>query len=432
MVSRWVLAACLGWMCCAVLCDCGAEWGWKTHGTQLVGFCGPPVLEKLSIADVFCGRAQAAEKLPAASSAPCKPVADRVAGRSFPSAFMAWSPATNLEHEDPLVTMARHDLIFVGPGRLGLRWNRRPVGLADGFKPASISAARALRTHLQKLNPYLILLAEIRYRDAHSGYLPEDHPWWKRDQNGKRLAGWKEGGFLLLDLHNPQFREHVARQAGAAVQTEAFDGVMLDWWRDDEDRLALVQTVRQQIGEEAIILVNANDRQTPRTAPYVNGYFMECWRSKTRKDWERIAETLLFAEKNLRQPHVNCVETWYEHSRQDLHRMRATTCLVLTHSDGYCLFSDPNGLPSPDHRHDWYPFWEKRLGKPVSAGVIDVDGSARRDFEHGTAVYNPPGNAPRTITFAKRRTSLATGKTARTHVVLPLEGDIFLRERTSR
>ena len=137
---------------------------------------------------------------------------------------MAWSPATNLEKEDPLATMARHDLLFVGPGRLGLRWNRRPVGLADGFKPASIAAARAFRARLQKLNPLLILLAEIRYRDANPQYLPEDHIWWKRDRQGKRLAGWKEGGFLLLDLHHPQFREHVARQAKAAVQSGVFDG----------------------------------------------------------------------------------------------------------------------------------------------------------------------------------------------------------------
>jgi len=37
--------------------------------------------------------------------------------------------------------------------------------------------------------------------------------------------------------------------------------------------------------EKALIIANANDRTTPQTAPYINGYFMECYRSRTAKDW---------------------------------------------------------------------------------------------------------------------------------------------------
>ncbi|MBV5332780.1 hypothetical protein JZU54_04275 [bacterium] len=38
------------------------------------------------------------------------------------------------------------------------------------------------------------------------------------------------------------------------------DGIMLDWWQDDDERLALVKAVRARIGEGALILANANDR----------------------------------------------------------------------------------------------------------------------------------------------------------------------------
>jgi hypothetical protein len=38
---------------------------------------------------------------------------------------------------------------------------------------------------------------------------------------------------------------------------------------------------------------------------------------------------------------------------------------ALVFSNGYALFSDPNSLPTPDHLHDWYPFWDKSLGKPA-------------------------------------------------------------------
>ena len=355
-----------------------------------------------------------------------KPIEQRIADRDFPSVFMAWATAS-LENVDRQENIARHDLAFHAPGALGLRWNRHPEGQADGVDPDSVAAARKSRQRLAHLNPNLIFLAEIRYRDASQRFLPDNHPWWKRDDRGDRMPGWKEGGFFLLDFANPEFQINIAKKAAAVVSTGVFDGVMLDWWNDDEDRLALVKRVREAIGPDSLIIANANDRQTPETVPYVNGYFMECWRSRTRKDWDRIAKTLLFAESNLREPRVNCVETWYENSRQDLNRMRATTCLVLTHSNGYCLFSDPNDLPTGDHRHDWYPFWNASLGKPTAKGRIAEDGSARREFEYGTAVYNPMGNPLLEIAFDQPRRSLATGKVTKLHRVPPLDGDLFLK-----
>jgi hypothetical protein len=318
-------------------------------------------------------------------------------------------------------------LVFHGPEFFGLRWNRRSTGLANGFDSTSVEKAQAFRQTLLKLNPNVILIAEIRYRDAHKTYLPEGHKWWLRDSQGKIVPGWDEGGYLCLDFHNPEFRNQVARQAKAAVNSGAVDGVMLDWWSDDDSRLALIKEVRKAIGDQAIILANANDRKTPQAAPFINGYFMECYKSNSAKDWQEIAETLAWAEANLREPRVNCLETWYHKSRDDLSLMRATTTLALTHSDGYCLFSDPNPLPTPDHLHNWYPFWNRSLGKPAAKGRKNADGSVRRDFEKGTAVYNPMGNKLVSAVFAEERRSVATGKTARNHELESADGDIFLK-----
>lgn len=352
---------------------------------------------------------------------------ERIDGRSFPSVFQAWSRADNLPGEPPLETAARHDLIWHSPRFFGLRWNDRYPGLADGFTPESIQRGRAFRQTLLKLNPHMILLAEVRYRDAPASFLPETHPWWLRDDRDGVVSGWKEGAFLRLDFHNPDFRAHVARQAEAAVTSGAVDGVMLDWWSDDPDRLALLREVRKAVGDAAIIIVNANDRKTPQTAPFVNGYFMECYRSKTAEDWRRIEETLTWAEENSRPPRVNCLETWYHKSREDLNLMRATTTLALTHSDGYCLFSDPNPLPTGDHRHNWYPFWNKSLGRPLGKGERLHDGTWRREFDNGTAVYNPMGNPSASVVFAEPRTSLATGTTAAKHQLDSPDGDIYLK-----
>lgn len=358
-----------------------------------------------------------------------RPLIERVEGRTFPSVFQAWSPAQNVQDDSPLHTVARHDLVFHGPEFFGLRWDRRRTGLAAGFTADSIARAKSFRQGLLVLNPNLVLIAEIRYRDAHESYLPEGHAWWLRDKNGQIVPGWDEGRFLCLDFHNPEFRSQVARQAKAAVESGAVDGVMLDWWSDDTSRLALIREVRAAIGDKAIILANANDRQTPKTAPFINGYFMECYKSKTAQDWQQIGDTLAWAENHLRKPRVNCLETWYHRSRDDLNLMRATTTLALTHSDGYCLFSDPNPLPTSDHLHNWYKFWNRSLGKPVARGKATSDGTVRREFENGTAIYNPMGNKLASVKFSEDRRSAATGKTARTHNLGSADGDIFVKVR---
>jgi hypothetical protein len=108
--------------------------------------------------------------------------------------------------------------------------------------------------------------------------------------------------------------------------------------------------------------------------------------------------------------------------------MRATTTLALTQSDGYCLFSDPDDLPTPDHLHDWYPFWNKGLGNPVSAGAEQPDKSWRREFTNGTVVYNPMGNATVTVRFEQPCLSGATGQVAPEHQIPPGDGDILIRQ----
>jgi hypothetical protein len=353
-------------------------------------------------------------------------IEQRIAGREFPSVFQAWNPADNLKKEDKLVTLARHDLVFHGPEFFGLKWNRPQTGLSTGFTPDSIAQGLKHRKEMLERNPRTILLAEIRYRDAAKNFLPENHKFWKRTSDGKLAAGWEEGGYLQLDLANVEFQKQVALRARAAVTSGVVDGVMLDWWQDDDDRLALIRRIRAAIGDKALILVNANDRKTPGSAGFINGYFMECYRSKTPADWQRIEETLVWAEANLRAPHINCLETWYQNSRTDLNLMRATTTLALTMSDGYALFSDPNTLPTPDHLHDWYPFWNKSLGKPTGKGMKQNDGTSKREFERGVVVYNPMGNGSRTVNFKETRLSLATGTKSKIHTVQPADGDIFI------
>jgi hypothetical protein len=366
-------------------------------------------------------------------------VEERIAGRSFPSVFQAWSPADNLPRANPMDVLARHDLVWQGASSFRLAWEVKPEGLAESFTPASIVAGRAYRQELLARNPNLILLLEVRYRDAWDGFLPADSPWWMRDDAGRRRPGWEEGGFFLLNYPNAAFQAHVAAQCKAAAASGVVDGVLLDWWTDDDDRLRLIQAVRSAIGYAPLVVVNANDHTIPRTADYVNGLFMEVTATRTAADWQRVAQTLLWAETHLRTPRVNCLETWFHDSREDLHLMRATTTLSLTHSNGYCLFSDPNPLPTPDHLHNWYSFWDKKLedgrlklGQPLGVRVVRSDGVVTRAFQRGTVAYNPKGNGPATLSFAEPMQSITTASIATEHKLGDEDGDIYVPVHPAR
>ena len=391
------------------------------------------LLTTLMLAACVGGYAQ-----PRSSPGPSASVAQRLAARSFPSIFQAWNGADNL-NEDPEATLARHDLYWHLPEAYGLRWDGPSPGRATTFVATSAAPARAMRERLLARNPNMILLAEICYRDAAPTYLPADHRWWRRDSRGNRVSGWEEGGYLQLDWSNAEFRDHVVAQAKATIDTGVVDGILLDQW-DEEDagRLALVKAVRDAIGPDTLIIVNPEVRRIPRSARYVNGVFLEncfqpapgqpCRGLNSPGAWKFVADVLLWAEKNLRVPRVNALEGWFVNSRQELNRMRATTTLALTHSNGYTLFGDPNDLPVPDHRHDWYRFWDaKSLGRPMAPMTKRHDGAFQREFTGGTVVYNPQGNRSVTVTFDGHRTSAATGRSAGTFAVDGMDGDVFLK-----
>lgn len=381
------------------------------------------MLRSFLIALLLCGITTAAPStgLPRAGS-----VSSRIASRTFPSIFQAWNPAENIPGENAITTQARHDLIFHAPDFFGLRWDAEPTGLATGFRADSVAVGMKKRGELLKLNSSILLLCEIRYRDAHRSHLPDDSLWWLRGPDGRPVVGWEEGQYLLLDFHNPDYRKQVARQAKAAMASGVFDGIFLDWWEDGQARLDLIREMRAAIGEDALVLVNANDRTSPMTAAYINGHFMECYRSKSAEDWKRIEDTLVWSETHLRKPRINCLEIWYENSRSDLPRMRAATSLALVRSDGYSLFADPNPLPTPDHLHDWYSFWDAPLGKPTGPANTRPDGSTTRPYEKGLVIYNPPGGRPVTVRFDKPHRRHSTGELAAAHEVQAQDGEIFL------
>ena len=100
----------------------------------------------------------------------------RISQRDFPSVFQAWNAASPAATADATAMLARHDLVFLHPSMMGLNSGTACEGTAFDFAPAEIAEAKARRAAFLAKNPRLILLAEIRYRDAPKGFIPEEAP----------------------------------------------------------------------------------------------------------------------------------------------------------------------------------------------------------------------------------------------------------------
>lgn len=426
------------------------------------------------------------------------------ARRSYPSIFQAWNGIENQEDVNELHRLAQHDLAFAHPyALLRIAWNiseTQPYsGLATDLLPSQLETARQRKRELLSLNPNLLLLVEIRYRDARYvsrqneadvenwwevGYFPPDSPYWLKDNNGKPVIGWGEdtdsNGKIdendkvlsyLIDFTNPEMQNLMVSQAVALDKSGLFDGILLDWWNEDyatspirvddwsdtiltreaelEARLAILRKIREQVDDDFLILVNANMRQIPKSAPYVNGIFMECYKREYAKGYSldqilQIEDTLLWAEQHLREPRINCLEGWRvvtdymgdldtqvaeRNSDENQRWMRMITTLSLTHSDGYVLFGDDNAIPVPDHLHNWYDFWDADLGQPTQEKAVqyrDVTGLFIREYENGWVVYNRSG-ATRTVTFDASVIGVNSGVRKSRHAIPDFDGAIFLK-----
>ena len=161
-------------------------------------------------------------------------IEDRVRARDFPSVFQAWNPI-DMPEEYPLDTLegrhaagAKHyhigeepisQISFNTPLVLGVVWDGPHGGESLAFTEDSLAQALENRARLLEMNPNMVFLMEIRWRDAPGSHLPEDSDWWLRNEDGSRAEGWKGGPepYYMLNYKNPGFQDQVAKQARVAV-----------------------------------------------------------------------------------------------------------------------------------------------------------------------------------------------------------------------
>jgi len=358
----------------------------------------------------------------------------RMANVPHPRIAMLWSPVRG---DDSLASYARHDLILLGTWWLGLEPDRQPVGLADGFTPESVKAAKKRLAELRQANHHAVVLVELYFYEYNDDWLPADHPWWLREE-GEKEQFWP--GTHRMDWYNPDYRAHVVNQT-KALQEVGIDGIFYDNLRDErEPWVALLKSVRQVVGDDFLILVNAGyeTEGLEWVAPYLNGMMYESGWSHDRTEWDACIRNMQRVQDLLRPPKISVIERFEEvrdragwpgdpargkPPKRDPAARRWSMCYALIVGDCYYLFSD-----NTSHRHDWYPEYDAKIGLAVGPGERVGSHVWRRQYQNALVVVNLPGaTAPFAVKLEARARDAFTGEIGTAFAIPPGDGRILLR-----
>ncbi len=356
---------------------------------------------------------------------PLLPLLPRLENRNFPSIVAAFGSPTD------------HDLYFCC-----LMFGQRFFNMGSGWEVRGDynTALRARDSYLAR-NPNMVFIAEVRFFNERGGYPAPDSPdWvWVQDSQGNAVY---DGPRRLINFTHPQVQEMIVDQAIAVSKCGLYDGVFLDHWKEDvppdelHARETIIRRIRDAVRPDFLILVNTNDKIIPRTAPYVNGAFMESFFPHGHVGDELEARVtkgenvLHWMESNLQPPIINALAGGSNieeppDSPYNLRWMRAVTTLSLTHSDGYVTFN----IGTRESHRIWYDFWDADLGRPVDEkGQLyqETDGLYIREFTNGWAVYNHSG-APQIITLPEEVQGFASELVNTEHALPNLDGEMYLR-----
>ena len=404
---------------------------------------------------------------------PLLPLArERIKNRSFPSVFRAWDDVVGLDHLTREERHVLHDLFF--NAGLTLKWDTTLAEPTYGVaiqRAGYLGGARETRQRWLAQNPNMIFLHDVRiYHHDTPEAFPPNSDFWLRDAQGQIIRNYANE--YLIDFMKPEVQELLIKRIIALERCGLYDGVFLDGFSHnfigftgrghfhhatDEEIIQvmvnILRTVRSQVRDDFLILINTVRTKATRYAEYVNGTFMETQSDSlggnfggyTHGGLYEIEDTLTWSEENFRSPQINCLEGWGiptepPDSPDNRRWMRVFTTMSLTHSDGYVMYTTGTGfIPGPDpdaiypweraHEHWWYPFWDADLGRPIGPKAQlyqNVEGLYIREFTNGWAVYNRSGKT-QTISLPESVTGVASKKSSITHILPDLDGEIYLK-----
>ena len=394
-------------------------------------------------------------------------VTERINTRNYPSAFLSHKRAGDPEqYPSTFDQFIRYDFSFRSEPFHPLTnlhtFNSPFGGAVRGGDLGAIAKLPQVHRDAIRENPNMIFIVEIAYFDGRFLNLPDDSPYWFRNDDGS--IAFRERSIdpfgneqveRLVNFTHPDVIEIIIQRIIAIAKCGLYDGIWLDRWHPDfggelshlvtpEDernaRLQILQGIRANVREDFLIIINSR-REFPHLAPYINGVFIEAHEPNpvyTYKDLYRFENLIKWYESNLREPAFTLLWGQAAHKPPRSQRvMRLFTTLSLTHSDGYVsLSAEPHPLITY-----YYDFWDADLGRPVGGdetkGVlyetpkgVSINGLFIREFTNGWAVYNRSGKAQE-IELPQAVSGWSSGvEHQRRHTLADLDGEIYLKSET--
>ena len=416
-------------------------------------------------------------------------VMEKVQTRSLPSITAPWAGWFVNKHQlSPVEMTASHDL-FWSP-EFGLRFQRTDEGVS---LVGDWVEARKQQEALLNLNPNVILLCEVDMRgtDPESPFLKalyssDDFPWIK-DDSGEIILGAPAEHYtnLLIDFTHPIAQDIIVAQAIAIAESGLWDGILFGYWdekggvlegyrpeaTEQDARESILRRIRDAVEDDFLIIVGGSGKLR-FGAPYINGIILsgdyQDFSNDQRTGLMELESSLLWAEKNLREPRINYLQakgigSELPLSPKNQQAMRCFTTLSLTHSDGYFLYTMgvdwgeqhphddfywnyPYKYTNSDywnqhtHSHDtflhahggahyWYDFWDADLGHPIGKKgqlYLNREGLFIREFAKGWVIYNRSGKEQQ-IQLPMQATGVASRISGTSHIVHDSDGEIFLK-----
>lgn len=382
---------------------------------------------------------------------------ERIKSRTFPSIFQPWANIVNLEHLTWEQRNVLHDLHW--NASLGTVWDLTVTephwGTATSLTGDFAESQEQRRRRLAQ-NPNMIFIRGFPIVTLDERWLPPDSPFYLRNSFGEIVR--TGDGTPIVNILKPETQDLLVKRIIAYDRCGVLDGVEIDnigsggakWKRyyppdvtaEDIDQALtnIFRSVRQQVRDDFLIIINTNWSKPTRFAEYLNGIFMETGRDYPggySRPWLMELEgTLSWAEQNLREPRINCFEaegipTEDGDSHNNLRYMRLFTTMSLTHSDGYVLYTIGVRPGRNDNHHDhiWHDFWAANLGRPVGAKsqlYQNTQGLFIREFTNGWAVYNRSGKE-QAVTLPRASIGVSSNKQDIIHLLPDLDGEIYLR-----
>ena len=380
---------------------------------------------------------------------PALPVEERVLTRTYPSIFQAWRGLADKGQPNDDELYALHDLHLT----------------SDFSIISNLEIGKAIHQRRHAFNPSYIFLVEHDFYHAGPNTFPEDSNYWLRgDISGNRIRYGGETHFYI-NILDPDVQKMIVDTTVDYSLCGAFDGIFIDEFTTfgnvykgciDPNQMSeamcaglmeavihIFSEIRERVPDDFLILVNGGTGvgEIENFTEYVNGSFMEWSKAPpegyTHSDLIGLEKLLLWNERNLRYPQVNCLEgggipSIPPDSPNNQRWMRVFTTLSLTHSNGYILYTTGQQELHGDHGHIWYDFWDADLGRPVGGAETKAqlyenhDGVFIREYTNGWAVYNRSGKEQE-ISLPIQTIGVASGITSITHTLPDLDGEMYLK-----